>query len=326
MKLKSILAVFAVTLCLSAVGIAQEKDPPRQSLPEIDSAKDYLLGPGDVLEVKIFGIDLQSTAHVDGQGYIRSLPFLERPIIAKCRTEYEIQGDIATAYKVIINDPQVSVRLIERNRSPASVFGAVRQPVRVPMQKSMRLNEVIAASGGITERAAGTIQILHTEPLLCPAPGEEAQALPIDGTRIPLQVVQIAEMKSGILAANPLIRAGDYVSVTEAELVYITGSVVSPGSQLLTDKLSLSRVLAMSGGARREANLSDVRIYRQNLGSLQQEVLRVNYQAIKKNEAPDVLLKAYDVIEVREQGISVRTVLRSGLAEAFRRPVLPLVP
>lgn len=51
----------------------------------------------------------------------------------------------------------------------------------------------------------------------------------------------------------------------------------------------------------------------------------VNYEAIKKNEASDVLLKPYDVVEVREQGMTVWTVLRSGLADAFRRP-LPLVP
>ena len=33
----------------------------------------------------------------------------------------------------------------------------------------------MAASGGFTERAAGTIQILHTEPVMCPEPGEEAR-------------------------------------------------------------------------------------------------------------------------------------------------------
>jgi hypothetical protein len=49
----------------------------------------------------------------------------------------------------------------------------------------------------------------------------------------------------------------------------------------------------------------------------------VNYEVIKKNEAPDVLLNPFDVVEVREQGMTVSTVLSSGLADAFRRPMLP---
>ena len=47
----------------------------------------YLLGPGDVLEIRVFGQhDLNSTAQIDGDGNLSSLPFLD-PIPAKCRTE-----------------------------------------------------------------------------------------------------------------------------------------------------------------------------------------------------------------------------------------------
>jgi hypothetical protein len=53
--------------------------------------------------------------------------------------------------------------------------------------------------------------------------------------------------------------------------------------------------------------------------------LKVNYDAIKRNETPDVLLKPYDVIEVREHGVTVWGVLKT-LADGFRFPLLPLVP
>ena len=91
--------------------------------------------------------------------------------------------------------------------------------------------------------------------------------------------------------------------VTEAEPVYITGAVLSPGGLYLRDQLMLSRALAMVGGARKEAKLSDVRIYRQIPGSANQEVLHVDVGAIKKNEKPDFLLQAYDVVEVSESGM-----------------------
>src|SRR6185503_7280064 len=251
---------------------AQEPAQPQAPLPtsgglsSVDNQgiRNYLLGPGDVIDVRVFGQpDLNAVAEVDSDGNISSLPFLEVAIHAMCRSEKELQKDIATAYGKYINKPQVSVRITERkSRQPATVFGAVRQPMRIQMQRRVRLNELMAASGGFTDRASGTIQILHTEPVMCPGPGEEKDAAPIDGTRIPLELVKISELRAGKLEANPVIRPGDYVLVTEAEPIYITGSVVSPAGIYLREGLMLSRALAMVGGARKEAKLNEVKIYR----------------------------------------------------------------
>jgi polysaccharide export outer membrane protein len=273
---------------------------------DIQGSKAYLLGPGDVLDIRVFGQPELSTSHaqIDSEGNLSSLPFLEQPIPAKCRTDKQIQKDVAAAYAKFINNPQVSVRVAERNsRQPATVFGAVRQSSRIEMKRRVRLNEIIAVSGGFTERASGTIQILHTEPLMCPEPGEEEQAQPIDGTKIPLQIVKITELRSGKAEANPVIRPGDYVLVTEAEPVYITGAVASPNGVYLRDQLTLTRALAMVGGTRKEAKLSEVLIYRQAPGSTKQEIIKVDVSAIKKNEAPDPLLQPYDVIEVKEASV-----------------------
>lgn len=278
---------------------------PQSSSIDSQGIRNYLLGPGDVLDVRVFGQpDLNAIVEVDSDGNISSLPFLESPVPAKCRTEKAVQKDIATAYAKYLKNPQVSVRISERkSRQPAVVFGAVRQATRVQMQRKVRLNELMAASGGFTERASGTIQILHTEPLMCPQPGEEADAAPIDGTKIPLQIVKISELRAGLPQANPIIRPGDILQVTEAEPVYVTGSVVSPQGIFLRDQLTLSRALAMVGGVRREAKLSNVKIYRQKPGAQDQETIVVDYGAIKNNKMPDIFLQAFDVIEVPEAGI-----------------------
>lgn len=315
MKKYSLLLVITFVCVLAGSVCAQETQPQPQpdqtSAPppspgmDIQGIKTYLLGPGDVVDVRVFGQpELSSSAQVDGDGNLSALPFLEIPIRAKCRTDKEVQKDIQIAYAKFINNPQVSVRISERNsRQPATVFGAVRQATRVEMKRKVRLNELMAVSGGFTERAAGTIQILHTEPLMCPEPGEEAEATPIDGTRIPLQIVKISELRSGRVEANPVIRPGDYVLVTEAEPVYITGAVLSPGGIYLRDQLTLSRALAMVGGARKEAKLNDVVIYRQTPGSTKQETLHVDVAAIKKNQKADFVLQPYDIIEVTESGM-----------------------
>src|ERR1700752_2483902 len=313
MKVKQCLIVAIACACLLA-GFSQAQEPQQQpstssaqsAALDIQGSKPYLLGPGDVLDIRVFGQPelSTSTAQIDSDGNLSSLPFLQQPIAAKCRTDKQVQQDIAAAYEKFINNPQVSVRIAERNsRQPATVFGAVRQSARVEMKRRVRLNELIAVSGGFTERASGTIQILHTEPLMCPDPGEEEEAKPIDGTKIPLQIVKITELRTGKPEANPIIRPGDYVLVTEAEPVYITGSVMSPSGVFLRDQLMLTRALAMVGGARQEAKLSDVRIYRQVPGSANQEVIHVDVAAIKKNQKPDVLLQPYDVMEVPEAGM-----------------------
>lgn len=309
MKVK-IFFVTAILCCLVLLVGAQAQDQgpaPTQSSSSVDNQgiRNYLLGPGDILDVRIFGqSDLNSTAEVDSDGNISSLPFLEIPIPAKCRTEKEVQKDIAIAYGKYLKKPQISVRITQRNsRQPATVFGAVRQPTRIQMQRKVRLNELMAASGGFTERAAGTIQILHTEPVMCPGPGEEADAAPIDGTKIPLSLVKISELRSGKLSANPVIRPGDYILVTEAEPIYITGSVIAPQGIFIREQLTLGRALAMVGGARKEAKTTDVRIYRQKPGSPEQETIHVDYAAIKKRQKPDVLLEAYDIIDVPEAGM-----------------------
>src|SRR5258705_4487611 len=313
MKAK-LLLVIALVAAWVLVGMVHAQEQQQQTSspgvsqsPGIDNQgiRNYLLGPGDVLDVRVFGQpDLSSTNQVDSDGNLSSLPFLETPIPAKCRTEKQVQKDIATAYAKFINAPQVSVRISERNsHQPATVFGAVRQPTRVEMKRKVRLNELMAVSGGFTERAAGTIQILHSEPLMCPAPGEEAEAAAIDGSNIPFTVIKIAELKAGKPQANPFVRPGDYIIVTEAEPVYITGSVVSPQGIFLRDQLTLSRALAMVGGARKEAKISDVRIYRQKPGATDQEMIRVDYAAIKKSQRPDFFLQPFDVVEVPEAGI-----------------------
>lgn len=313
MKRIIVLVGLLVSLTFPALFITQAQESassaPSQSFsqPSVDGQgiRNYLLGPGDVLDVRVFGqADLSATVEVDSDGNISSLPFLESPIPAKCRTEKAVQKDIATAYEKYIKKAQVSVRIVERkSRQPATVFGAVRQPTRVQMQRKVRLNELMAASGGFTERASGTIQILHTEPLMCPQPGEEAEAAAIDGTKLPLQIVKISELRAGLTQANPIIRPGDILQVTEAEPIYITGSVVSPQGIFQRDQLTLSRALAMVGGVKKEAKLTSIKIYRQKPGAQDQETIIVDYAAIKNNKKPDVLLQAFDVIEVPEANV-----------------------
>src|SRR6266576_2480776 len=120
-KKSLILAAMVASLAVSASIYAQQQPQVVVTGSSSSAALDqqgirrYVLGPGDVLDVRVFGQpDLSSVAEIDSDGNISSLPFLEKPIRAQCRTEKEVQKDVAVAYSKYIKNPQVSVLVKER--------------------------------------------------------------------------------------------------------------------------------------------------------------------------------------------------------------------
>jgi polysaccharide export outer membrane protein len=279
--------------------------------------KRYLLGPGDTLDVRVFGQpDLNWQGEVEADGNITSLPFIETPIRAQCKTDKDVQREVIAAYSKFLKKPQISVRVTGRNsRVPALIFGAVPAPTRVQMYRPVRLYEAIVVSGGYTERAIGDIQILHTEPVMCPEPGEAVEPLTTaDGLSAnAIKVYKISDLLAGKTEANPVIRPGDVVTVMEARPVYITGSVTSPQAVLLREGLTLTKALAMLGGVTPNAKATDIRIYRSKLGSPDQTVIRADLNAIKKKKQEDIPLQAYDIVEVPKASDWNPGVLLKGL-------------
>lgn len=277
----------------------------------------YLLGPGDVLDVRVFGQpDLNSTVEIDSDGNVSSLPFLETPIKAQCRTDRQVQKDITLAFAKYIRNPQVSVRVTERkSRPPATISGAVRTPMQVTMMSRVRLNVLLTRAGGWTDRASGTVQIMHTQPEMCPEPGDVFQKAAVKSTTDEYGILtyKIADMKTGKTDADPYIRPGDIVMVSEGDPVYVFGAVRAARELVLKDKLTVGRAIAMAGGPDRLANTKEVHIYRQRNDKVGQDDLTINYDAIRKGQQEDVLLAPFDIIEVRKAG----TFSATGLKDIF---------
>src|SRR5438105_794295 len=185
MSKKSIFLFFSLFVSgavLAAFGQGQTAQvSPREFSPASNTIDNqgirrYLLGPGDILDVRVFGQpDLNSTVEIDVDGNISSLPFIEEPVPARCRNEKEVQRSITDAYSKYLIKPRVSVRILERrSRPPAAVFGAVRTPARVQMNRRLRLHELLVTAGGVTQSASGTIEVVQTEPEMCMEPGDLA--------------------------------------------------------------------------------------------------------------------------------------------------------
>src|SRR5258706_6650611 len=329
--------VFSLGAVFSVLALAQSPQSVTSDLPasslDNQGIRRYRVGPGDLLDVRVFGQpDLNSTVEIDEDGNIASLPFVEDPIPGKCRNEKEIKKSITEAYSKYLIRPRISVRILERrSRPPGVVFGAVRSASRIQMNRRVRLHELLANAGGITLGASGTIQIIHTEAELCPDPEDVMQTVAVSLSDKPaatktgtaatkktavsgaqdkaadasgsdigrLEIYQINDVKKGVGKNDPFIRPGDIVIVTEGEPIYITGAVVSPQPIVMKDGMTLARALAMAGGPIRQAKTGEIHVYRQKEGKIGSEDLKFDYDAIRKGKQQDVLLQAYDIVDVR---------------------------
>ena len=321
MKAKSILLVLVICCVSAAAALAQQQDgggsspSPQMGGPTAGASgnsmdamgiKKYMLGPGDVLDLRVYNEpQFNGTLIVNDEGNIE-VPFVEEPIRAQCRIDREIKQDIVKSLAKYLKKPQVSLQVREmRSRPPAVVFGAVRSPSRVQMQRRAHLLDLLATSGGVTEAAGGDVQIFHTEAVMCPEPEDALMAavpidtyVPSDPTQIGYEIYSLRALKDGKREANPVIRPGDIVIVQESQPVYIMGAVRSPQGLYLKDGMQLKQAIAMVGGLNREAKAGSIVIWRRKKGQSEPEKMLVNYNDIKKEKVKDITLQPYDIVEI----------------------------
>ena len=144
MRVKSFL--LALAICAAASPALAQQDASAPALPpqvgssfgpaaptsvDVMGIKKYLLGPGDQLDLRVFNEpQFNSVLVVNDEGNIE-VPFVDKPIPARCRADREVKADIVAALAKFLKSPQVSLRVTDmRSRPPAVVFGAVCSPRR----------------------------------------------------------------------------------------------------------------------------------------------------------------------------------------------------
>jgi polysaccharide biosynthesis/export protein len=164
------------------------------------------------------------------------------------------------------------------------VSGAVRAPVRLELRRRVRLAEVFAMAGGLTDRASGTVQVIHAD---SDSPGK-------------LCTYVLSEVLRREDTANPYVEGGDVVLVSEIEPIYVTGSVLNPREIYPKEPVTLRQAIELAGGSGRDAQISRIVIHRQDKGfglSIAADLV-----AIRKHHAEDPILEPYDVVEVPPSG------------------------
>ena len=88
--------------------------------------RDYVLGPNDTLELRVFDEpQLSGDFDVDADGKVL-FPFVDEPLVAQCRTVNDLRKDLTVALSKFLKNPRVFLRVKEqRSHNPALVYGAV---------------------------------------------------------------------------------------------------------------------------------------------------------------------------------------------------------
>jgi polysaccharide export outer membrane protein len=264
--------------------------------PERDDR--YRIGPGDVLDVRVFNKPLLSreSVRVNGNGMIR-MPLIEDDIMAACHTEGELAKEIGRRYLKYQRNPQVDVFVKEYQSQPVAVIGAVNQPAQFKLQRRVKLLELIAyANGPSLEKAGRNINVIHnvSSAFTCRAANEKDE----DPVKTGLDSYKLKNTLEGDEPSNPYVQPGDIIIIPEADQAFVVGNVLKPMAIPLRDPVTVSQAIAMAGGTQADTRRDKIRIVRQEPGSLEKKEVFVDLKAIEKRQATDVVLQANDIVDV----------------------------
>jgi polysaccharide export outer membrane protein len=285
MKGLTLLAAFGLALAAPARGQATAASPPTAA-PSPMAAPDYRVGPGDVLDVTVFGNDdLSRTSTVQTSGVI-ALPLLGEVQVAGL-TVPEVQRKLITllARDYLVN-PQVEVKVKEYQSQFVSVVGEVNSPGRKPLRGRTRLIDVLVEAGGFTPRASGDIQIARREGSF--EGGARILRMRLSGS---------APSPQDQVNLEVLLRNGDLITASPKYYVTVEGEIVRPGRYPIEGELTITGAISTAGGVTRFGS-SNLKVRRVDPETGQTRILDVDLKAVRKGKEPDLVLLSNDVVSV----------------------------
>ena len=252
----------------------------------------YRIGPGDVLDIRIYTRPQLSrdAVRVEGNGMIR-MPLIETEIKAACLTEGELAKEISTRYARYYKNLQVDVFIKEYQARQVAIIGAVNDQSRFQLQRRIRLLELLTYAKGPSTRAGQTINIVHST---SSSPCKESD----ESDTAAFSSYKLSDVLQGDPKSNPYLEPGDIVTLPEADQVYVVGNVFMPLTIPLREPITLTRAIAMAGGLKQDTRKDKIRILREEPGTTIRKEITVDLYAIEKKRSEDLALAPNDIIDV----------------------------
>jgi len=249
---------------------------------------DYRVGPKDLLEISVFGLDeLNKTVRVTEDGKI-TLPLLgEVEVEGLTKAELEVKLKQLLEEKWL-HDPQVTIFIQEHQSKRVSVLGAVGSPGPYELLGRQTLLQIISQAGGLTQEAGNEIIVMRQLP---------------DGTSTSLKISIDDLILKGDATLNIPLQPDDTViiPIDRTVYIYVFGQVRSPGALEVrkSNIPTLIQAIAQAGGFSERASKGGVLIRRMDEDGEEIEI-KVNVRNILKGKRKDIQLKENDTVYVPE--------------------------
>ena len=299
---RAALLLFPLALMLRAQSPVPAVPPPQTSAElNLPAQK---VGPNDLLSVSVADCpELTRNFRVSADGTL-SMPLLNDPIQVAGKNPAEIEAEIAGALvkDQILVRPVVSVFVAEYRSVPVSVLGAVRHPITFQAVGGVTLLDALTKADGLSADAGPEILISRPH-------GEAA------GTPGLVQRISVKELtEEANPALNITLYGGEEVRVPPAGRVYVIGNVKRSGAYPIQDSgdTTVLKVLALSEGLM-PYSTKEAYIYRREAGKGGRNEIPIQLTQIMSRKAPDVPLKADDILYIpddKHRRLTVTTLER----------------
>jgi protein involved in polysaccharide export with SLBB domain len=273
--------------------------------------QEYLLGPGDKIELTVEGIpglDKKEFA-LDAQGNI-FVPYLGQVGILGLSVR-DVESKLIRMFAVsLLEDPQVTVGIKEYRSQYFYVMGSVYKPGKYPLVQSTDILDALALAGGLTDKADPKIKIYRyaqdAGSQNSPANADSVNTgIETANTRVPFNPLEISisELLEGDQNIHRMaILSGDVITVQERKekSYYVLGDILKPGAYAMPSEkgMALSQALANAGGILKTAAGKKMMIVRRKANEALPEQIKVDAYALLKGEIQDVALLENDIVLV----------------------------
>jgi polysaccharide export outer membrane protein len=287
MMKKIAVSVIAIVIA-AASGLVFAQDAAKTQEAKDAFVRAYRIGPGDLLELKVFQVDeLSQTVRVSEDGSI-TLPLLGRVVVEGLTQEGVVQKLTGLLQAKYVKNPQVTIFIKEYKNQQVAVIGAVEKAGSYELVGRKNLLQIISMAGGFSETAGNEVFILREGP---------------DGQTSTISINLKDLLVNGNQKLNVPIEPNDVINVpVDKEIrVFVMGRVTRPGAvkAKLSEGISLLQAIADAGGLAEGAKQGSITIARKDKVGKEQKI-RVNLRDIIKGRKKDIKLQEGDVVFVPE--------------------------
>ena len=246
-----------------------------------------VLEPGDLVTVNVFNTpELSGSLRVDPAGKLLLPVGGQLPVTGLTAAEAAKAIENLLRANQIMIDPHVSVLVTQFATQGVTILGEVRNPGIYPVRGASTLYDALSMAGGPTITEGADIKIAHR------------------GDTDHVTTVQVDSANYSPEQQTTPIAPGDTVVVSRAPSVWVVGDVITPGQYPLPygKPLSVLNIMALTHGINPTAATKRASIVRTAKDGAV-ETIPVDIDKIMRNQAPNVVLEASDVLVVPRSGL-----------------------